>query len=81
MRIQNPGKNETTDNKAFEGSLKLPASRVLYDALCSEGDVSFGDDAITVNFKAESLKDLKAKIGSWFRLYQALRGVDEEARK
>lgn len=81
MRIQNIGENETPDNQTFEGSLKLPASRVLYGALHPEGNVSFEDGIITVKFKAESLKDLKAKIGSWFRLYCALKGVDEEVRK
>ena len=80
MRIQNTSKNETTSGKTFQGTLKLPASREVYETLKPEGKVKYQDGNIEITIKVETMRDLKAQVNSWIRLYETLRGVEEVSK-
>ncbi|MBR9689760.1 MAG: hypothetical protein GOV01_02615 [Candidatus Altiarchaeota archaeon] len=59
----------------------MPASNEVYEALKPEGGVSFKEGELKITIKAESLRDLKAKVNSWLRLYDTLKGVEMEVIK
>gem|GEM_PF-6180085 len=81
LRLQDTGEDETPCDETFEGTLKLPASREVYEALLPEGvPMEFNGSEIHVRFGSGSLKGLKVALNSWLRLYEALRGVEKEGR-
>ena len=81
MRLQNTSEDETTNNQDFQSTLRLPASNEIYLALKPEGVVSFKEGELKITIKAGSLRDLKARVNSWLRLYDTLKGVEMEVIK
>ncbi|MBR9680364.1 MAG: hypothetical protein GOU98_00900 [Candidatus Altiarchaeota archaeon] len=80
MRIQNTSKNETASGKTFQGTLKLPASLEIYETLRPEGNIKYKNNEITITIKVETMRDLKAQVNSWLRLYSALQGIEEVSK-
>lgn len=85
MRLQDTGEDEAAGGKAFEGSLTLPASREVYEALLPEAgegaDVSFENGRVEMRFQVGSLRDTMSVVHSWLRLYKTLRRVEKQEGK
>ena len=77
MRVQDTGEDAPASDKAFEGTLTLPADPWMYGALRPEMDLEFRDGKIHVKLRAKKLTNLKAQFHSCLRLYTALTNVKE----
>ena len=75
MRVQNTCEDEAASGQEFESTLILPGSDALCRALAPEWEVSYRD-RLHIHIKAQSLKDLRAKINSLLRVYQALYNLE-----
>jgi tRNA threonylcarbamoyladenosine modification (KEOPS) complex Pcc1 subunit len=81
LRLQDTGEDEATRSQAFEGSLNLPGTRTLYEALLPEAGkaerVSLDGGRLHVTIEATDTAALQARVNSWLRMYKALEGVEK----
>jgi len=81
LRIQNTRKNETPGSQKCESTLRVPASKEVYETLKLDGPVVFRDGYVEIHISTETLRDLKASVNSWLRMYETLIGVEKKVKK
>lgn len=81
MRIQNTRKNATPSGQKYKSTLRLPASKEVYETLKLDGPVVFRDGYVEILISTETLRDLKASVNSWLRMYETLMGVEKKVEK
>ena len=81
MRIQNTRKNAAPSGQKYESTIKVPACKEVYETLKLDGPAVFRNGCVEIHVSAETLKDLKASVNSWLRIYETLTGVEKKVKE